>query len=247
MSDDPVYARLGYSTHTSPELPQDPAGGPVDSTVTLVDAEGRAAHRRPLRRIGVEGPVGVSRSRAHWPENEEWDPFGGPDTPQRTGPWITVASVLRGAMEIRLVRVDPGPDDDHPGPWRLRIGGWALADAEAGAENGDRLSATAHRPGLFSTVVGLAGFAHAKLYGSRGSTPLGSTSLTPVLLTSGPPDPGRLYAAAVRLSGAPFEVAEVPAVTSRSADGDIWVTVVWPGGEANTVVLPAPGFPTVAG
>ncbi|KIF72421.1 hypothetical protein HY68_25305, partial [Streptomyces sp. AcH 505] len=125
-SDDPCYARLGYATHAAPDMPADPTGGPVDSTVTLVDADGRAAHRRPLRRISVQGATGVSRSRAHWPERETWDPFGGPDCPYRTGPWVTVASVLRGAVEIRIARVDPAAEEDGEGPWRLRAGGWAL-------------------------------------------------------------------------------------------------------------------------
>jgi hypothetical protein len=240
-SDDPAYARLAYSTHTAPDMPADPAGGPLDSTVTLVDAGGGAAHRRPLRRITVEGAVGISRSRAHWPGNEEWDPFGGPDTDYRLGPWITVASVLRGAVEIRLVRVDPGEDDDHPGPWKLRLGGWPLADASGTTDDEPRPSATVHRSdGLSSTVVSLSGFARAELHESRGSTALGAVSTTPVLLTAGPPRPGDVHAAAVQLGGSPLDQTGLPLVSTRRMDGEALVTVAWPGGELDTVQLPPP-------
>lgn len=161
-SDDPCYARLGYSTHTAPEMPEDPAPGPVDATATLVDPAGRAAHRRPLRRIRCDGATAVSRSRAHWPADARWDPFGGPDTTYTLGPWITVGSVLRGSVEIRLVRVDPargGADGTDgtgaagetggTGPLTLRLGGWALATRQAADGTGT--------PALLGTTAPLAG------------------------------------------------------------------------------------------
>ncbi|MFI5755044.1 DUF2264 domain-containing protein [Streptomyces sp. NPDC051569] len=280
-SDDPAYARLTYSTHTAPEMPADPAGGPVDATATLVDAEGRAAHRRPLERIAVEGATGVSRSRAHWPADERWDPFGGPDTEYRTGPWITVGSVLRGSVEIRLVRVDPAQDKDvaqdgepgeddraaereHPGPWRLRLGGWALPVNEGGTDDawhGDRAASGGARRrelggtfaahpgatvtgagGLRSTVIALRGFSTAGVHRATDSNALGAASATPVLWTDEPVPYATLLAAAVHLGGAPLRQDQLPELTTRSAGprAATEVDVSWPDGTRDTVRLPAP-------
>lgn len=244
-SDDPCYARLGYATHAAPDMPADPTGGPVDSTVALVDAEGRAAHRRPLRRISVQGATGVSRSRAHWPQRETWDPFGGPDSPYRTGPWVTVASVLRGAVEIRIVRVDPAADEDGEGPWRLRAGGWALpvaAEPEtATGPLGDLPSAAVTGDnGVRSTVVGLDGFAGAEIHHATDSNPLGARSATPVLWTRGPVAYATPYAAAVHLGGDPLRQADLPLLTTRFEGPDLVAEVTWPDGTLDAVRLPAP-------
>ncbi|MGO4428130.1 hypothetical protein AB4Z54_57790, partial [Streptomyces sp. MCAF7] len=118
--DDPCYARFAYSTHTAPETPGDPTAGPsacadagpLDNAVVLLDAAGRASHRRPATRISMAGVTAVSRSCAHWPQDATWDPFGGPDTSYVLGPWITVGSALRGSIEVRAVRVDPAADDE---------------------------------------------------------------------------------------------------------------------------------------
>ncbi|MDX3854255.1 DUF2264 domain-containing protein [Streptomyces sp. AK02-01A] len=252
-SDDPAYARLAYSTHTAPETPADPAGGPVDSTVTLVDTEGRAAHRRPLERIAVDGATGVSRSRAHWPADERWDPFGGPDTEYRLGPWITVASVLRGPVEIRLVRVDPVRSDDRPGPWRLRLGGWSLPvgarDSGGHTSWDERASAgVTGAGGLWSTVVALRGFSTAETHRATDSNALGAVSATPVLWTEGPVPYGAPLAAAVHLGGDRLRPDQLPRLTVRFEGSDeepapgaaVEAEVAWPDGSTDTVRLPAP-------
>jgi hypothetical protein len=106
----------------------------VDNAVAFADAEGRLTHRTGFeflghfRQDGVQ--VGASRFTAHW---IEVDPDGGPDhwsgaagfaTP---GPEVTVASVTRGAVELRLVRVRNAAGSGA----RLRIGGWPV-DTAAG-------------------------------------------------------------------------------------------------------------------
>ncbi|MFJ4918815.1 DUF2264 domain-containing protein [Streptomyces sp. NPDC088725] len=254
-SDDPCYARLTYSTHAAPDMPDDPAGGPVDGTVTLVDAEGRAAHRRPLERISVEGATGVSRSRAHWPAEERWDPFGGPDTAYVSGPWITVASVLRGAVEIRIVRVDPAADDtqdaeraDEMGgtaPWRLRLGGWALAvdggdSAEESAWAEGPGTAVTGSGGLRSTVVGLHGFDLALTHRATDANPLGPESATPLLWTDGPVAYATPYAAAVHLGGDALRPRDLPRLATRFEGTTAVAGVTWPDGTHDTVRLPAP-------
>ena len=130
VADSPLYARLGYSTATFPDLDAES----VDNAVAFADADGRLTHRTGFeflghfRQDGVQ--VGASRFTAHW---IEVDPDGGPDhgsgaagtaTP---GPQVTVASVTRGAVELRLVRVRNAAGSGA----RLRIGGWPV-DAAAG-------------------------------------------------------------------------------------------------------------------
>lgn len=208
-TDDPVYARLAYSTHAAPEL-----GPPLDSTATLVDGQGRAAHRRPLVRIAP----GVSRSRAHWPADESSDPFHGPETTYLLGPWITVASAIRGGTEVRLVRVDPADGSTHPGPFRLRVGGWA----------------TTPDSGLHSAAVDLGGLDVTETHRAAGTNPLGPTSSIPAVRTAGSVEYGRIYAAAVQLGGSP--PAELPRLAIRADT----VTMYWPDGHLDTLSVPPP-------
>src|SRR5690606_3944145 len=49
VSDSPLYARLGYSTATSPVLDETGWEAPVDQTVALVDPAGRPTHRAGMR------------------------------------------------------------------------------------------------------------------------------------------------------------------------------------------------------
>ncbi|MFJ6658866.1 DUF2264 domain-containing protein [Streptomyces sp. NPDC091377] len=240
-SDDPLYARLAYSTHAAPETPEDPTGGPTDSAVVLIGPDGRASHRRPLRRVAVRGRVAVSRSRAHWPADERWDCFGGPETEYGVGPWITVGSVLRGSWEVRLVRVDPDPAPEAeraPGPWRLRLGGWAVHDAEPVAVEEERHTASVSGSGLRSTVVALTGFDRAHVHRSTGGNLLGESSAVPLLSTTGPVSYATMYAAAVRLGGEPARGEESPRLRVDGAGARIR----WPNGETDSVELPGPGL-----
>ncbi|WP_446039005.1 DUF2264 domain-containing protein [Streptomyces sp. SID1121] len=242
-SDDPCYARLTYSTHTAPEMPEDPAGGPVDATATLVDAEGRAAHRRPLERISVEGATGVSRSRAHWPADERWDPFGGPDTEYRAGPWVTVGSVLRGSVEIRLVRVDPGGADEDGGPWRLRLGGWAVAvdgaEEQPGAEARPPAALCPQSPDGPETP---AGREQAAGPGAPSGVEAPGGNETP----DGPESPDRPTATVVGVDGLVSGVLGLSgfdlAATHRSVDSNAFgarsaTPVLWTGGSVESGVL----------
>ncbi len=124
VTDSPLYARLGYSTGTFPDLEPES----VDNAVVMVDGEGRLTHRTGFEFLGQFEfggvQVGASRASANW---ITVDPDGGPNhgsgakgtaTP---GPEITVVSLTRGAVELRLVRVR-GAD----GKARLRIGGWPV-------------------------------------------------------------------------------------------------------------------------
>lgn len=248
-ADDPCYARFAYSTHTAPETPGDPTAGPdacagtdpLDNAVVLLDAAGRASHRRPTVRISIDGGTAVSRSRAHWPENATWDPFGGPGTRYVSGPWVTVGSALRGAVEVRAVRVDPvwGEEPGDAG-LVLRVGGWAVAmDAAidpATAVTGGTAE-IAGVGGLVSGVTGVGGMPRARVVVSTGDNAIGERSAIPVLETAGPVEPGRVYVALIRLGR---DSGVRPGITTRAEGSDLLVDVDWPGGDEETIRLPAP-------
>lgn len=251
-ADDPTYARFAYSTHTAPETPGDPTAtphqdacahaDPLDNAVVLLDADGRASHRRPAVRISQEATTAVSRSRAHWPEDATWDPFGGPDTRYRQGPWLTVGSALRGSVEVRAVRID-----GDPGPGRqLRIGGWALAAETAPAASvapaADPARATVRGgDGLVSTVVGVLGLPAALVASGHDSNAMGAHSATPAVATDGPAAHGVLYAALVHLGAG--DPPAWPQVTACADGTDLLAEVAWPGGTRDTIRLPAPETP----
>jgi hypothetical protein len=176
----------------------------VDSHVALVDAGGTVSHRRPLRPLGVAGRVGVSRHRVHWlvgglPRDGGWPPV---EPPFRAGPWMTTASVLRGAVEVRLARIDPDSPSEVPGPWTLRVGGYALAGDDPPAVTiGDGRAVAVRADGLTSAVVGLAGLSDPAVVERVGVNAYGRYSAVPVVTSGGPVEPGRVYAAAVVLGG----------------------------------------------
>jgi hypothetical protein len=126
--DSPLYARLGYSTATAPVLDESGWTDPIDQSAVLVDAAGRHSHRTGMRTLAVrvEGGVGVAGSvaEAHWldPEPPGRDHGAGRAGTLRRAGRITIFSLVRGAWEIRLVRVD----DPSPEAVRLRVGGWPV-------------------------------------------------------------------------------------------------------------------------
>lgn len=127
VTDSPLYARLGYSTATFPDLEPES----VDNAVVMVDGEGQLTHRTGFEFLGQfesDGvQVGASRASTNW---ITVDPDGGPDHGSGAkgaampGPEITVVSLTRGAVELRLVRVRGAA-----GQARLRIGGWPVDTA----------------------------------------------------------------------------------------------------------------------
>ncbi|MEU4927385.1 DUF2264 domain-containing protein [Streptomyces yokosukanensis] len=244
-ADDPGYARFAYSTHTAPETPGDPtvAGGsadadPLDNAVVLLDAAGRASHRRPATRVSIGDTTAVSRSRAHWMKDATWDVFGGPDTRYALGPWITVGSALRGSVEVRAVRVDPGDGDDAAGQV-LRIGGWAVAVGTDRAGSVDGSAARAEGAGgLVSSVVGTCGLPRAGLVPGADSNALGTASMTPVVQTKGPPVRGAVHVALIHLGGG--DPLALPEVATGREGTDLVAHVTWPGGVRDTIRLPAP-------
>ncbi|MFC8680683.1 DUF2264 domain-containing protein [Microbacterium ureisolvens] len=137
VGDSPLYARIGYSTAAGPLANQRAWDEPLEQSAALVDGDGRATHRAAMELIDVRvqddegGRVGIaaSVSRAHWitPRPSAHRHGSGIDGDVELAGLLEVHSLVRGAWEVRLVRVDslePGVD---AASLSLRVGGWALA------------------------------------------------------------------------------------------------------------------------
>jgi hypothetical protein len=210
-ADDPGYGRHAYSTHTGPGYDRQAWHAPVDNHVALIDSAGNVSHRRPLTPVSIGERVAVSRHRAHWIDGTLPDAFVWPPREASfiAGPLITTASIVRGATEVRLVRVEEDTD------CVLRVGGFQVAD--------DRLT---------SVVIGLRGLPESGTLATDGADAFGPQSTVPFVQSDGPAVRGEIYAAAITLTG-----ADLPPWQLRvEVDADL-VTVLWPDGNRETVKL----------
>ncbi|MEU3460738.1 hypothetical protein ABZ721_12370 [Streptomyces sp. NPDC006733] len=232
----PVPDADGTTRPATPDLDL-PGGGPLDSHVALVDAQGRPSHRRPLHRLAVTGATAGSRHQASWPQL--------PDAaaPQAAaGPWVTTGSVLRGSWEVRAVRVD-----GEPAGLRLRIGGWAVAhdrppEHRSTDHGADVRSADGHQ----ARCAALLGSMRAGVRTSAGRTSYGTHAAVGYLQSTAAVRPGEVYVAAIALGRA---LTAPPTVTVRTGDGDGAcddVLVSWPDGHHDVLRLdhsPTPPIP----
>ncbi|HWU47548.1 MAG TPA: DUF2264 domain-containing protein [Humibacter sp.] len=241
-TDSPIYARLGYSSATIPPLTGGTIDSPVDSSVSVLDASGRASHRTGFELVAAadDGATafGASIQHAHWVDvvgSTTRDHGSGRQGIVTSGPRLAVASLVRGAWELRFVRVlDDGGAERDRSPVPLRFSGWPLAAAGAeaiGSAAGSgtcegEVVVTAGR--LTSRLIALGGLTdvRARIHTDSDVSPLGSASAVPWLdaaLT-----PGALAAVAVCLSG-DGAVAPAPSVELSGhevvvtwGDGALW-------------------------
>ena len=254
--DSPLYARLGYSTATSPLLDADSWAHPLDQSVVLLDAAGRATHRTGMRTLGVEvhatdsGPVGVtgSSAEAHWlePAAEQQHHGYGYRGAAVTGGRLTVVSVVRGPWELRLVRVEELAAGRDPAALQLRIGGWPVSgpDAHAGpveAATADATTARAVARRLTSTITAVLGPARAGATRRADAGPLGPVSVVPWLTAD--VRPGAWVAALVELTGAGSATSPGPCTAEIDAQPQPTVTVTWPDATRSRIPL----FPQSSG
>ena len=243
-ADSPLYARLGYSTATSPLLDERSWRSPLDQSVCLVDAWGEATHRSGmrLRELRVDGRgddavgVAVSESRVRWVaadavQQRHGAGYTGSAVEAGT---ITVISLVRGAYEIRLACAIDLTDAGRARAIGLRIAGWPIADAGpivATVIPNPRPIAVAKTDRLVSRVYAST-TATASLTTVFEASPLGSTAVVPWLLN--PVRAGVWECAMVELSGlGQWGGSELglPAVASFDAEvkgNDVAVT--WPDG-----------------
>ena len=233
--DSPLYARLGYSTATSPLLDAEAWTSPLDQSVVLLDAAGRATHRtgfetgplaepqpfvepQPLVEL-VETSAALlsSTADAHWVDPDPTVPDHGSGRPGTSTPAgrITTVSLVRGAWEVRLVRTSAlSAAATGEKATALRIGGWSAG------------------PGLVSTVVPLLGDV-APVCGettSDDATPLAGPTVTPWSRYAPVPDGW----VAVGIYLARTSAIGQPRLELTAGQ----VAVTWPDGEQTTATLP---------
>lgn len=235
-TDSPLYARLGYSTATSPILDERGWLEPLEQSVALVDADGRATHRTAMTLLSVrvqddeDGRVGIAAST--------WDAHLVTPAPttHRHGSGlagevasvgtITTTSIVRGSSEVRIVVARKLASAWDAASLRLRLGGWPLSGDEvvgASDDTGSWVSSRGRSSGIRSlTPHGVAG-----LVSRADADPLGVRTLVPTL--EHPVRPGEPVIALLDLAGgehsAPFAAVDIDGTT---------VTVTWPDG-ARTV------------
>ena len=272
-ADDPFYARLGYSSHTAPQLDPQRSAQPLDSCVALLDTDSTPSHRDAIDRILVANGVGISASWTHWQERPgsygsqaqagEWATgWSG----LRRGPRLLTASVVRGPCEVRLAVVvehapQPGPVGRgereavaheeltaawpaDPGPWRLHMGGWALAAdsaedlaSETASDGENPAVRVSRKDGLHSRIVGLIGLERGGLDHAAGADPFGPYSVTPWLRTEMDVVPGQVYAALVTLGRPrPEDLGVLDLEVRTSLDGP-FVSITWSDEVRQDVVL----------
>ena len=241
VGDSPLYARIGYSTATSPLLDVEAWENPLEQSVALVDGGGRATHRAAMRLIDTRiqddegGRVGISSSTstAHWitPRPSAHRHGSGLDGDITVAGEVTVHSLVRGVWEVRLSRVESllAPAE----LLTLRVGGWPLV-GEIATTRADESTATVSAGTQFSSIRSLRGDASAHLVVRTDASPLGPTATVPVL--EYPVFVGEWAVAIVELSGAPIHTVSTPSV---DIDGSV-VVVTWPDGQRTTTHLPDP-------
>ncbi|WP_081785023.1 DUF2264 domain-containing protein [Cellulomonas sp. KRMCY2] len=242
--DSPLYARLGYSTATSPLLDEASWVDPLDQSVVLVDADGRATHRTGLRTLTVEvldtdaGPVGVAASiaAAHWltPAQEQEHHGSGYVGVAAPAGRITVVSLVRGPWELRLARVDDVHRVGSTGheqavaALRLRIAGWAASGPDA-ESHPVPVGAGAAAGRVASSIRAVVGEPEVGTTACVDASPLGRGSVVPWLLF--PVHEGVWVAALLELTGARSAVGAGTCTAVIERDGPAAdVTVTWPDG-----------------
>lgn len=281
VGDSPLYARIGYATAAGPLANQRAFEEPLEQSVALVDAAGRATHRAAMDLIDVRvqddegGRVGIaaSVSRAHWidlrPSAQRHG--SGIDGEIEIAGLVEVHSLVRGPWEARLVRVAALESGVDAASLRLRVGGWALADAQtprssieelsrdegahAGSASASQLSssdedagggtdaaASVFAKGLSSSIRPLLGDGEASIETREDASPLGPVAGVP--LVSFPVEPGTWSATLVELTTEDLASPADAAQVVLDEDGDqTTATVTWPDGTATTSRLAHPGSP----
>lgn len=246
-SDSALYARIGYSTATVPPLTGPTVADPVDNAVAIVDADGNATHRTGFERLYAreaadEVLTAASRGRACWIDaraDATADHGYGRRGAVVEGPVLTVASVLRAGLEVRLIRVDPAGWEEPGAGCFVRMGGWPVAsDCEPAARGGPRQRRVSFASAaLRSLVSGVRGFTGCGLAAELGTSPLGAWTAVPWLATDGVPA-GEVLAGIVLLDRGGAPPVE-PTVLARPDGGSGHeVTVEWPDGVRTAVELP---------
>ncbi|WP_166998798.1 DUF2264 domain-containing protein [Paramicrobacterium fandaimingii] len=220
VGDSPLYTRLGYSTATSSLLDDRAWEQPLEQSLALVDSDGRATHRSALESLDVRtddatiAVAAASRWRAHLMSfDARQQGHGSGMTGEATSiATITAVSVLRGAWEVRLARVEDIAAADS---WSLRWGGWPVpADGT-----------------LVSSIHSLGRDADASAITQTDASPLAAVTTVPTLTT--PLATGSWQAALLTLAG----TADTGGA-SITIDADL-ASISWPDNTSTVLRLPS--------
>lgn len=236
VGDSPLYARIGYSTATSPLLDEASWTGPLDQSAVLVDVSGRATHRAGLRALGVRVDdgvgVGASLVDAHWLEPatvQQHHGSGYEGTTTRAGR-LRVVSLVRGAWEVRLVRVEAVADSERAATWMLRIAGWPVVGSVDETVHDDVVEL---RGGdACSRIVALTGTLGSGSTARPGASPLGDPAVVPWLTYA--VREGEWSAALIELARGARD--HTPPVLGLGRRDDV-AEVVWPDGRRTVTDL----------
>lgn len=161
----PLYTKLGYSTHTAPELGPDGSAAGVDGEITFVDG-GCPAPRRRVRPIAVVDRFAAS---VCWPD----------ERPGETPPWferIETVAIACGVVELRVHHVTTFSRR------AVHEGGFAVAQADpVTIEVGSDWIACRRADGLTSALVDLHGGRRPRVQPRRGTNAFGRCSAAPTL------------------------------------------------------------------
>jgi hypothetical protein len=223
-ADSPLYARLGYSTVTSPLLDEQAWSDPLEQSVALLDGAGRASHRTgmALLRCEVQGedhPVAVASSRvqAHWvdPAADQQRHGSGWTGAAEDAGTLRVTSLVRGPWEVRVIQVEAlAPRATH-----VRVGGWPItATAPGGARE------------LVASVTPLLGSGRSSTVTRSGASPLGDPAV--VELVTFPAEAGSpvVVAVSLRCANPSPSIGATPAPVELYRLHEGQVTLIWPDG-----------------
>ncbi|MBP2436372.1 DUF2264 domain-containing protein [Microbacterium amylolyticum] len=246
--DSPLYARLGYSTVTSPLLDDDAWRNPLDQSVTLIGPGGEVTHRSGMTRLQVSADDETAVAASSWdahviaPDEKQQRHGSGLAGQANVIARVTAVSVLRGAWELRFVRVDDAPADDAA--WRMRWGGWALSGDEPTA-SADGNVARAENDRHISLLRAVDMPAEPAIVTRTDATPLGPVTAIPTLTTE--VAPGQWMTAQLTLAGRETTGARGAATAdlTGTTNGGTRAHITWPDGHTTQTLLPlhasAPG------
>jgi hypothetical protein len=198
--EDPHYARFAYASHAAPEAGEEARVRAVDNHLAVLFPDGTMSRRRRIEPIGVFDRFAASAY-------EDTLPLGAVR--------VETASVVRGAMELRIHRVVA------PAGCTVRDGGYAIADTRPPAVSVSSRSARARRlDGLTSALLALHGFRHAATARAFNANAIGPCSATPYL--TAPPHPGgsAMYLSLAVLSGDRIALDALRRSVTTTVDGD---------------------------
>jgi hypothetical protein len=220
--ENPDYNRYGYSTATAPvPLPDGSSGRPVDNQVALVDSEGRWSQRPIIDLISIDDHRAESRQLVRFARPDPSPTRPEPESPTRPepvegfddGPELRCVSIVRGAVEVRAVRLSfPEPVEGQA----LVISGYAVP----------RQPFPGARTDLINSVVSLTDA------GTIGSSvhpidnPFGA-DLEVHWIRFDDPQPDRWYVAAIGLG------EREPEWPTAEVDHETDLMITWPDGESD--------------